>query len=106
MITPVAEAVGDGITPVAAEILPGDLHARRRLAALVFSDVEQVFDPVNGCLLMSAGDDLLRAHLLLDQAFENVVEHGIGRQRILIRLVGAEFGRRRLVDDVLRNDFA
>ena len=43
-LSPVTEPVGDRIAAVAAEILLGDLHARRRLPALVFGDVEQMLD--------------------------------------------------------------
>ena len=43
-LTPIPEPVGDGIAAVAAEILLGDLHAGRRLPALVLGDVEQVLD--------------------------------------------------------------
>src|SRR5688572_5869249 len=35
-----AEFVGDGVAPVAAEILGGDLDARRRLPPLVFGEIE------------------------------------------------------------------
>ena len=99
-LPPVPEPVGDRIPAVSAKILAGDLDARRRLAALVFGDVEKMLDAVHGGHVMAAGDDLLDAQLMLDKAFEDVVERRIGRQRILVGLVGPEFGRRRLVDDV------
>ena len=35
-------SVCDGITPVTAEVFAGDFHAWRRLAALVFCDIEKV----------------------------------------------------------------
>src|SRR3974390_1366035 len=41
----VAEAVGDWITAVAAEILQRYLHAGRRLTSLVFGDVEHTLHP-------------------------------------------------------------
>src|SRR3546814_8239170 len=70
----VPEPVGDRIAPIAAEILPGDLHARRRLAALVFGKVEKMLDTMHDGNVMAARDDLLHRHFLLHQAFENVVE--------------------------------
>ena len=50
----VAEPVGDGITAVAAEILARDLHARCRLTALVFGNIEQVFDTVDQFPIVAA----------------------------------------------------
>jgi len=47
-LTPVPEPVRDRVPPVAAEILPGDLHAGCGLPPLVFSDVEQVLDAHHG----------------------------------------------------------
>src|SRR6185369_71567 len=38
------EAVGDRIAPIAAEGAAGDLHARRRLAPLVFGEVQHAPD--------------------------------------------------------------
>ncbi len=42
---------------------------------------------------------------MFDQTFENIIKHRIGRQRILIGLIGPELGRGRLVDDVDRDHF-
>ena len=103
---PVAEPVGDGIAAVAAEILLRYLDAGRRLAALVLGDIEQVLDAVDGLPVVSARDDRVDRHLLLDEALKNLVEIGIGRQRILVRLVLAQFRRGRLVDDIVRDDLA
>ena len=55
---------------------------------------------------MAARDDVIDRHLVLDEAFEDVVEDRIGRQRILVGLVGPQFRRWCLVDDVLRDDHA
>ena len=41
-----------------------------------------------------AGDDVGHAAVLLDVGLEDGVELGIGRQRVLVRLVGAQLGRR------------
>ena len=65
-----------------------------------------MLDPVHGGDLVAAGDDLVDRHFLLDQAFEDIVEHRIGRQGILVRLVGPKLGRRCLGEDVGRNHFA
>ena len=92
----IAEAVGDRIAAVAAEVLQRHLHARRRLPALVFGDVEQALDlhaPSSRSKPAAtiAGDRLLA----LDQPLEDGVEHVVGRQRILVLLVLAQLGRRR-----------
>jgi hypothetical protein len=50
---------------------------------------------------MAACHDLIDRPLVLDQAFKDVVEHRVRRQRVLIGLVGFEFGRGRLGDDTL-----
>ena len=52
---------------------------------------------------MAPGDDLDEAHLLLDEAAQNVVQHFVGRQRILVLLPLAQFGGGRLGQDVLRD---
>ena len=91
----VAEAVDDRIAAVAAEILRADLDARRRLAALVFGEIEQALDPAHRLRVVARGDRSGNSHLLLDEAVQDVVEHGIGRQRVLVLLVLAQFGGRR-----------
>src|SRR3546814_1007231 len=48
----------DSLTPVAAEVAATQFDSRRRLAALVFRDVEQPFDPLDGGRVMSLGDHL------------------------------------------------
>ncbi len=45
----------------------------------------------------------LGVEVALDQALQDGVEHGIGRQRVGVLLVGAQLGRRRLVEDALRD---
>src|SRR5690606_12937134 len=92
MPLPVAEAVGDRVTAVTPEVLAGDLYTRRRLPPLVFGKVKQMLDPLHGRHVVPACHELLRAHLELHQAFEDVVEHRIWRQRILVRLVRAKLG--------------
>ena len=98
----VAEAVGDRIAAVAAEIPRRDLHARRRLPALVFGEVEQPLDPRHHLGRSKPAATIVGERLLaLDQALQDVVEHVVGRQRILVGLVLAQLRRRRLGDDVL-----
>ena len=103
----VAEAVDDRIAAVAAEILarrpsrpapPGGACIRRdRAGARPSCTVSRSWP---------ARHDVGDAHLALDQALQDVVEHVVGRQRILVLLVLAQLGRRRLGDDVLRDHHA
>src|SRR4030095_4670993 len=82
------EGVGDRVAAVAAEGARRDLHAGGRLAALVFRGGEHAPDAVDCGAVVAAGDDVVARHLALDQAFEDAVELGIGRQRVLVGLVG------------------
>src|SRR5258705_6011423 len=73
-LTGIAKAIDDRIAPVAAEIPQRHLHARRRLAALVFGKVEHARDPRH-CLLVEARiDDRRNGLLALDQPLEDRVE--------------------------------
>ena len=64
-----------------------------------------MLDAVHNGHIMAACDDLVDTHFVLDQTFENIVQHRIGRQRILIGLIRSELRRRGLVDDVDRDHF-
>ncbi len=102
-----AEFVGDGIAAVAAEILGGDLHARRRLPALILGEIEHALDLLHHLRRMPARDDLgAAASPCSTRQFENVVEHVVRRQRVLVALVVLELGGRRLGEDILRDDDA
>ena len=70
------------------------------MAALVFCQIEQTLDLFDGLNIMPARDNIRHTHFLFDQTGENIIEHRIGRQRILVLLVVAQFGRRRLGDDI------
>ena len=96
-----AVAVRDRHPPVAAERLRRDLDPRRLLAALVLGQVDEADDAVDVLRGQAAGDELLAAEVLLDVALEDRVEHLVGRQRVLVALVGAQLGRRRPRDDRL-----
>src|SRR6185503_1458848 len=102
----VAVGVGDGIAPIAAEIARAELDARCGLAALVFGDIEELLDAFHGRGIEALLDDIVQTHLALDQAFENAVEHGVRRERVLVLLVGTKLSGGRLVDDALGHDAA
>ena len=48
----------------------------------------------------AGGDDLVGAQFFLDVPVEDRLQHVVGRQRVLVGLVGAQLGRRRLGDGV------
>ena len=49
---------------------------------------------------------LRREALAFDQDLQYLVQHRVGRQAVLVLLARRQLGRRRLVDDGLRNDLA
>ena len=55
---------------------------------------------------MALSDDLGKGQLVFDDALEDGIEHRIGRQAVLIGLVGAQLGTGCLFDDRLGNDFS
>ena len=83
--------VGDRIAALLAERPLADFDAGRRLPALVFRRVEHFPDPADRPDLVAAADDLRSAHILFDQTVQNIVEIFVGRQRILVLLVGPQF---------------
>ena len=66
--------MGDRIAPVAAEVAHPQLDAWRCLPALVFGEVEQPLDPLDGLALEPLGDELVDTLLVLDQPKQNAVE--------------------------------
>src|SRR5450755_2046309 len=62
-LTGIAECIRDGIAPVAAEVAWADLYARRRLAALIFADIEQMFNAPHRCGIEASRHDVLERHL-------------------------------------------
>ena len=54
----------------------------------------------------AGGDDRLGRLVALDVALQDLVEHVVGRQRVLVGLVGPQLGRRRLGEHRFRDDRA
>src|SRR5579875_420541 len=98
--------VGDGIAPLAAERAGRDARTRRGLPALEFGGVHHLHHALHGVGIETGGDDFLARLRAFDAALENGVEHVVGRQRILVGLVGAQFRRRRPSHDRARDDLA
>src|SRR5215472_16821546 len=88
--TGIAEAVDDRVAAVAAEILQRHLDAGRRLPALVLGKMQHALD-LHDCLAVEAfRHDLGDRLLALDQTFEDLIEHIVRRQRVLVGLVLAQ----------------
>src|SRR5262249_31432092 len=86
----IAEAVDDGVSAVAAEILQRHLDPRRRLPALVFGKMQYALDLHDRLAVETFGDDLGDRLLALDQTLEDLIEHIVRRQRVLVGLVLAQ----------------
>ena len=74
----------------------------RGLAPLELGQPHQTQHPPDRRLVEPRGDDLLGRLVALDVALEDVVEHVVGRQRVLVGLVGPELRRRGLGQDAPR----
>ena len=60
----------------------------------------------HGVAVEARRDDVGDRLLALDQPLQDLVEHVVGRQRVLVLLVLAQLRGRRLGDDVLRDHLA
>ncbi len=62
--------IGDGESAVAAKGARGDLDAGRSLATLVFADIYQAHDALNGCAFKAHGQDFAEAAVIFGVGFE------------------------------------
>src|SRR5579871_696275 len=81
--TAVVKATGDRVAAVAAEVLQRHLDAGSRLPTFVFRETEHTLDLRHRLAIKAFGDDAGDRLLALDQPFEDLIEHIVGRQRIL-----------------------
>src|SRR6266480_8041257 len=98
------EAVDDGQAPVAPERPRRDLHTDRALAALVLVGVHHADDTAHGLRIEAQSDDVGDALVLLDVGLQDSVEQRIGRQRVLVGLIGPALSRRGPREDALVDD--
>ena len=68
------------------------------LGALVFVEVHAALNPAYGRRIETLADDLQRAQVVLDVKLQHPVEQIVGRQRVLVLLVGLEFGAGRFLN--------
>src|SRR5688500_18513180 len=83
----------------------GDFQAGGGLLALVLVTVALADYVVDDGFVEVLRDEVAPRHAFLDIAFEDGIENIVGRQRVLIALVGPEFGTRRFLDRRCWNDF-
>jgi uncharacterized membrane-anchored protein len=84
------EAVGDGVASIAPEAAAADLHARRRLAPLVFGGIQHLLHAGDDFARRDRSRDFIDRFLFFDKTFENRVELIVGRQRVLVGLIRPE----------------
>src|SRR3989442_1042692 len=96
-----AEAVDDRQTPVTPEGPRGDLDADGSLAPLVLVAVDHADDLAHRLRVEAQGDDVGDPPVLLHVSLENGVQPGVGRQRVLVRLVRAQLRGRWAGEDAL-----
>ena len=75
-------------------------------AALVLIDADEAHDLLHRLGRIAGGDDLAGRFVVFHVAFHDAVQHIIGRQAVLVGLVGTQLGRGRPGDDALGNDLA
>src|SRR2546430_5408637 len=98
-----APLVRDRCPAVAAEGLLAEPDTGRRLAALVLGTVDHRHGALDDVRIEAVRAQLLGGAVFLDVGCEDLVEGGIGRQRILVQLVVPQFCARGPVDDRLRD---
>src|SRR6516165_5577297 len=91
----IAEAVDDGVAAVTTEVLQRHLDPGRRLPALILGEIEHALDLHDRLAVETIRNDLGDRLFALHQPFEDLVEHVVGRQHVLVGLVLAQLGRRR-----------
>src|SRR4030042_3136273 len=93
---PLAGAVGDGETAVAAEGAGGDLDAGRGLPPLVLVAVHHADHAPHRLFGEAHRQDVGKALVLLHVGLDDGVEDLVGGQRLLVHLVGPQLGGGRL----------
>src|SRR4051812_47531001 len=101
-----AETVRDRQPPVAPEGARGYADAGRRLPPLVFGQVDHADHPLYVLARQPQPGQLVGVEVALDVTLEDLVEHLVGRQRVLVLLVGRQLSRRRPGRDIGRDELA
>ena len=81
----------------------GDLHAGWRLPTLVLTSIDQSQNVLDGTGIKPGRDQVRHALIFLDIAADNGIQNVIRRQRVLVGLVGPQFGGGRSHKDALRD---
>ena len=89
----------DGVAAADAEGLGSDLDPRRSLAALVLGTIDEFDHSDDDITIDPLGNQFLNRQVALDVSLDHTIEILVGRQAVLILLVGTKLRRWRLVDD-------
>src|SRR4030042_5069609 len=100
------KACGDGEAAVTAEGAGGYFNAGGRLPPLVLAGIYQPGCETDDFFIGAGGYNLLDAFIFLHVSGKYGVEHIVRREGVGIRLVGPEFGGRRLFDNRGGDKFA
>ena len=92
----IAVAVRDRHAPILAERLGRDTNTGRRLPALVLGPVDERCHPGDEVGANPALDHIGDRAVMEHERFEQRVEDLVGRQALIVTLIGAQLGRRRL----------
>src|SRR4051794_36109431 len=98
LLQPAAILVGNGIAPVLAEPARRDTDADRRLPALVFIDVNQLYHVVDVFAPEAGGNDFRNALVLLDVALDDGMGRVMRRQTVVVSLVATQSRPGRTLD--------
>ena len=80
--------LGDRHPPSDAEGAAGDFDPGCGLGAFVFVEVDPSLDPAHRLFIETAGDNVTPTLVFLDVELEDLIEHIVGWERILIDLGG------------------
>src|SRR5712691_4962515 len=99
-----AIVIGNRQTAVATEGAGGDFDAWRGLAAFVFAVINQAHDAFHRFAFVAHGHYFVERAILFGIGAQDGIEYILGREAVGVLLVGAQFGRGRLVDYRLRDN--
>src|SRR5690242_19679942 len=84
--------LGNGDAATDAESLARDFQSRGGLAAFVFVEVDEADDAFDGRFFETGGDYFAGGFALHDICVKDGVQNIVGREAVLVRLVGAQLG--------------
>ena len=102
----VIELIHDGHAPILTERHLRNAWTKRTLTAFVFVNPYQSRDFAHHSFIMPCGNNRDHGLAQLNITLQNIIEHFIFRQTVLVGLIVAQLRRRCAYDDVARNHIA